>query len=56
AAFFSNNPPVTPVIANRLRAPEVILQSSFNHQIDIWSFGCLLFKLFTRAPLFVIPL
>ncbi|KAF2007835.1 kinase-like protein [Amniculicola lignicola CBS 123094] len=56
ATFFSNDPLAIPVIANRLRAPKVVLQSSFNHQIDIWSFGCLLFKLFTRAPLFVIPL
>ncbi|KAF1913678.1 kinase-like domain-containing protein [Ampelomyces quisqualis] len=55
AAFFSNDPPATPVIANGLRAPEVVLQSSFDHRIDIWSFGCLLFELFTRAPLFVMP-
>lgn len=34
------------------RAPEVILGINHSYQIDIWSFGCLLFELFTGIPLF----
>jgi serine/threonine protein kinase len=37
-----------------LRAPEVVLQISFDHQIDIWSFGCYLFEVFTGEPLFTL--
>jgi serine/threonine-protein kinase SRPK3 len=35
-----------------LRAPEVVLRSSFDHRIDIWSFACYLFEVFTDVPLF----
>lgn len=35
-----------------LRAPEVVLQSGFDHRVDIWSFGCYLFEVFTGQPLF----
>ncbi|KAF2764113.1 hypothetical protein EJ03DRAFT_254887, partial [Teratosphaeria nubilosa] len=55
AAFPFNEPPKRPCIAVALRAPEVVLQSSFDHQIDIWSSACYLFELFTRRPLFSIP-
>ena len=34
------------------RAPEVILELSYSYPIDMWSFGCLLFELFTGIPLF----
>ncbi|KAH0786472.1 CMGC family protein kinase [Histomonas meleagridis] len=34
------------------RAPEVILELSYSYPIDTWSFGCLLFELFTGIPLF----
>ncbi|KAM9901537.1 hypothetical protein OXX79_004490 [Metschnikowia pulcherrima] len=33
------------------RAPEVILGSKYSHEIDIWSFGCVLAELFTGSPL-----
>jgi len=35
-----------------LRAPEVVLGSSFDYRIDIWSFGCYLNEIFTGRPLF----
>lgn len=38
-----------------LRAPEVVLWTSFDHKIDIWSFGCYLFEIFTGLPLFALP-
>lgn len=41
-----------PNIAVALRAPEVVLKSSFDHRIDIWSFACYLFEVFTGQPLF----
>jgi len=34
------------------RAPEVILESSCDPSIDIWSLGCLLSELYTGEPLF----
>lgn len=34
------------------RAPEVLLQYSYNSTIDIWSCGCILFELYARRPLF----
>ncbi|KAG8622769.1 hypothetical protein KVT40_009280 [Elsinoe batatas] len=52
AAFFFDAPPDKPLMALALRAPEVVLQSRFDHTIDIWSFGCLLFEVFTGQPLF----
>jgi serine/threonine protein kinase len=38
-----------------LRAPEVILKIGFDHKLDIWSFGCYLFEVFTGNPLFSLP-
>ncbi|KAK3615648.1 hypothetical protein LTR22_027351 [Elasticomyces elasticus] len=55
AAFLFNNPPERPIIAVALRAPEVVLQSTFDYRIDIWSFACYLFEVFTEQPLFTLP-
>ena len=41
--------PITPLA---LRAPELIAQAPFDHSIDIWSFGCLVYELLTGTPLF----
>ncbi|KAK6415993.1 hypothetical protein LTR95_017521 [Oleoguttula sp. CCFEE 5521] len=55
AAFPFHDPPERPIIAVALRAPEVVLQTSFDHRIDIWSFGCYLFEVFTGQALFELP-
>jgi serine/threonine protein kinase len=34
------------------RAPEVILENTYNEKIDIWSIGCVLYELFTGIILF----
>ena len=34
------------------RAPEVILGIEYTCAIDMWSFGCIIFELFTGEPLF----
>lgn len=34
------------------RSPEVLLGLRYNCQIDMWSFGCILFELYTGRPLF----
>tara|TARA_B100000886_G_scaffold298398_1_gene226500 strand:- start:513 stop:1877 length:1365 start_codon:yes stop_codon:yes gene_type:complete len=34
------------------RAPEVILENSYNEKIDIWSIGCVLYELYTGSILF----
>eukprot|EP01091_Cochliopodium_minus_P017216 TRINITY_DN6682_c0_g1_i1.p1 TRINITY_DN6682_c0_g1~~TRINITY_DN6682_c0_g1_i1.p1 ORF type:complete len:446 (+),score=90.39 TRINITY_DN6682_c0_g1_i1:83-1420(+) len=34
------------------RAPEVILENSYDHAIDIWSLGCILVELYNGEPLF----
>ncbi|KAL8903828.1 MAG: hypothetical protein Q9171_007266 [Xanthocarpia ochracea] len=43
--------PITPV---GLRSPELTLKAPFDHSIDIWSFGCLVFELLTGRPLFAV--
>lgn len=35
-----------------LRPPEVILGGPWNEKVDIWTFGCLVFTVLTRLPLF----
>ena len=34
------------------RAPEIILGIKYTTAIDMWSFGCILYELFTGVPLF----
>jgi dual specificity tyrosine-phosphorylation-regulated kinase 2/3/4 len=34
------------------RAPEIILGITYTSAIDMWSFGCILYELFTGFPLF----
>ncbi|PPQ72735.1 hypothetical protein CVT26_003021 [Gymnopilus dilepis] len=35
-----------------LRAPEVVLGGEWNESVDIWTFGCMVFTLLTKVPLF----
>jgi dual specificity tyrosine-phosphorylation-regulated kinase 2/3/4 len=34
------------------RAPEMLFQTPYGIKSDIWSFGCILYELYTRRPLF----
>ncbi|KAI9803233.1 MAG: hypothetical protein M1825_002024 [Sarcosagium campestre] len=52
SAFFKASPPAIPATMTYLRAPEVILGLPFDEGIDIWSFGILVFEMFTGHPLF----
>ncbi|KAJ3114216.1 hypothetical protein HK098_007415 [Nowakowskiella sp. JEL0407] len=40
-----------PVTPTRLRAPELVLNLSWDNKIDIWSMGCVIFELVTRYSL-----
>lgn len=44
----------TPYVVSRYyRSPELIMGSHFyNHSIDVWASGCILFELLTRTPMF----
>lgn len=44
----------TPYVVSRYyRSPELILGSHhYDHSIDVWATGCILFELITRTPLF----
>ncbi|KAJ5975399.1 hypothetical protein N7481_009106 [Penicillium waksmanii] len=46
-----NASPVTPVA---LKAPELLIQHSWNQKVDIWALGCLIFQLTTNEALFPI--
>lgn len=37
------------------RPPEVLLQSFYNSTVDMWAFGCILYEIYTRNPLFAGP-
>ncbi|KAM3446439.1 hypothetical protein MY3296_009673 [Beauveria thailandica] len=54
-AFFLNDPPLKPITPRGLRSPELILTGYVDQDVDIWSFGCLVFELLTGRPLFCVP-
>ena len=54
-AFLFDHAPKALAIPVALRAPEVILRTTFDHKIDILSFGCYLFEMYTGQPLFSLP-
>jgi len=44
---------ITPYLVSRFyRAPEIILGMRYDHQIDLWSLGCVVYELFTGRILF----
>ena len=34
------------------RAPEIVFECPYEHAIDIWSVGCILFEMANNTPLF----
>lgn len=34
------------------RCPEILLGLQYDHAVDMWSFGCIVFELITGMPLF----
>ncbi|KAL2810281.1 kinase-like domain-containing protein [Aspergillus granulosus] len=53
-AFFISNPPSRLVTPVSLRSPELVFTNTIDEQQDIWSFGCLIFELFTGERLFLV--
>lgn len=51
-SFFDTDPPATLRTPLSVRAPEVLLNQRFDHRVDLWSMGCLIFELFTGQPPF----
>jgi non-specific serine/threonine protein kinase len=51
-AFKSDNVSKSSVTSVGLRAPKLILKVLFDHSIDIWRFGCLVYELLTETSLF----
>ena len=49
-----SKPPFTEYISTRwYRAPECLMTDGFySHKMDIWGYGCVLFEMVTRYPLF----
>ncbi|OHE98451.1 serine/threonine-protein kinase SRPK3 [Colletotrichum orchidophilum] len=54
-AFCIDDPPLSVVTPVSLRAPEAILNEALGTGIDMWSFGCLVYELFTGTALFQLP-
>lgn len=53
AMFAGEDNEVTPYLVSRFyRPPEVILGMKYDHALDMWSMGCVLFELFTGRILF----
>jgi len=51
-AFCFGEAPKNIVTPMALRAPETILGGQIDHPIDLWNFGCLVYKFLTGNPLF----
>ncbi|KAJ7155191.1 kinase-like domain-containing protein [Mycena filopes] len=52
SAQFDDDHTTAHVSVRPFRAPEVIMQRAWDHTIDIWSFGCLVYQLLVGAYLF----
>lgn len=52
SACFCDEQGSTYVQSRFYRSPEVLLQLPYSCKIDMWSFGCILFELYTGRPLF----
>ena len=53
SAMFAGDNEITPYLVSRFyRAPEVILGLPYDHPLDMWSIGCVVYELFTGQILF----
>jgi serine/threonine-protein kinase PRP4 len=53
SAMFAGDNEITPYLVSRFyRAPEVILGLPYDHPMDMWSVGCVVYELFTGQILF----
>ncbi len=53
SAMFSGDNEITPYLVSRFyRSPEVILGLPYDHPMDMWSIGCVIYELFTGQILF----
>ncbi len=52
SSCFENEKLYTYIQSRFYRAPEIILGLNYSTQIDMWSFGCLLYELYTGQPIF----
>lgn len=53
SAMFAGDNEITPYLVSRFyRAPEVILGLPYDHPMDMWSVGCVVYELFTGHILF----
>lgn len=53
SAMFAGDNEITPYLVSRFyRAPEVILGLPYDHPMDMWSIGCVVYELFTGQILF----
>jgi len=53
SAMFSGDNEITPYLVSRFyRSPEVILGLPYDHPMDMWSVGCVVYELFTGQILF----
>ena len=51
--MFSGDNEITPYLVSRFyRSPEVILGLPYDHPMDMWSIGCVIYELFTGQILF----
>ncbi|ORZ04736.1 kinase-like domain-containing protein [Absidia repens] len=52
SSCFTNEKMYTYIQSRFYRAPEIILGTTYNTAIDMWSFGCILAELYTGIPIF----
>lgn len=53
SAMFSGDNEITPYLVSRFyRSPEIILGLPYDHPMDMWSIGCVMYELFTGQILF----
>ena len=52
SACFADNKEFTYIQSRYYRSPEIVLMKPYDHKIDVWSLGCLIYEIFTGTPLF----